>query len=143
VPGLKEASIARLSRLFGMMLQSGCSLKETLPVLRQVERGTPVQRMIRVWEQTIAEGGSRFESLAKDASPLPPLFFWLVGTDRENWTAGLLRAAAIYHNRARNKLELLLTAVLPVSVIILGVLILLQTYSLYVGLLSGFLDIMV
>lgn len=140
LPGLKEASVSRLSHLFGMMLRSGCSLKETLPVLREMERGSPVQRMLGIWEQTIADGTHRFESLAKDKSPLPPLFFWLVGTDRENWSTGLLRAAAIYHNRARNKLELLLTAALPVSVVFLGILILYQTYSLYVSLLTIFID---
>lgn len=141
LPGLKEASVARFSHLFGMMLHSGCSLKETLPVLSRLERGTEVQRMIHDWEQTIARGTNRFEGLeAPKNSPLPPLFFWLVGTDRENWTAGLLRAAAIYHNRARNKLELILAAALPVCVVFLGVLILYQTYSLYVSLLTGFID---
>ncbi len=141
VPGLKEASVARLAHLFGMMLQSGCSLKETLPVLSRLERGTEVQRMIHDWEQAIARGTNRFEALepAKN-SPLPPLFFWLVGTDRENWTTGLLRAASIYHHRARNKLELILAAALPVCVIFLGVLILYQTYSLYVSLLTGFIE---
>ena len=141
LPGLKEASVARLAHLFGLMLASGCSLKETLPVLSRLERGTEVQRMIHGWEQAVARGANRFEGLEPTKnSPLPPLFFWLVGTDRENWAAGLLRAAAVYHNRAHNKLELILAAALPVCVVFLGVLILYQTYSLYVSLLTGFID---
>lgn len=141
LPGLREASIARLAHLFGMMLQSGCSLNETLPVLHELEKGSPAQPVIKQWEQAVAAGGNRFEGLATRVnSPLPPLFYWLVGADRENWCAGLLRAAGIYHNRARNKLELILAAALPVCVIVLGVLILYQTYSLYVSLLAGFLD---
>lgn len=140
LPGLKEASIARLSHLFGMMLQSGCPLKETLPVLRELEHGGPAQRMIYMWEKTIAEGDNRFESLAASKSPMPPLFFWLVGNDRENWTAGLLRASSVYHHRARNQLELILMSVTPVCVILLGMLILYQSFALYSSLLSGFLD---
>jgi type II secretory pathway component PulF len=140
VPGLKDASISRLSHLFGMMLRSGCPLRETLPVLKQLERGTPAQRMIQNWEQSLRAGDVAFESLERADSPLPPLFFWLVGSDPEDWTKGLLRAAQLYHQRARTKLDLILTAITPVCVILLGLLILYQCYALYSSLLVSFLD---
>jgi type IV pilus assembly protein PilC len=139
MPGLKDASVSRLAHLFGMMLRSGCPVKETLPVLRQLECGSPADGMIRAWEQMLAGGHVTFESLSLDNSPLPPLFFWLVGSDPEDWPKGLLRAAQLYHHRARNKLDLVLTAITPVSVIVLGMLILYQCYALYSSLLAGFL----
>jgi type II secretory pathway component PulF len=140
LPGLKDASIARVANLFGMMLKSGCSLNDTLPVLSQLEKGSPVQPVLRAWETNLKGGAGDFVAMSAVAGPMPPLFYWLAGSDPEDWSNGLQRAAGIYYNRARNKMDLLLSAALPVCVIFLGILILYQSYTLYSGLLSGFLE---
>jgi type II secretory pathway component PulF len=142
LPGLKDASIARLAHLFGMMLKSGCSLNETLPVLRQLEKGGPVHALLQSWEKNLKGGAGDFIAMSESAGPLPPLFYWLAGSDPEDWSNGLQRAAGIYYNRARNKMDLLLSAALPVCVIFLGILILYQSYSLYSGTLVNFLDML-
>ncbi len=142
LPGLKDASIARLAHLFGMMLKSGCSLNETLPVLRQLEKGGPVHALLQSWEENLKGGAGDFIAMSESAGPMPPLFYWLAGSDPEDWSNGLQRAAGIYYNRARNKMDLLLSAALPVCVIFLGILILYQSYALYSGLLVNFLDML-
>ncbi len=57
---------------------------------------------------------------------LPQLFLWLVGQSGEQLTEGFGRAAEVYRERARHRVEMLLYATLPVSVLILGLLVLAQ-----------------
>jgi hypothetical protein len=54
------------------------------------------------------------------------LFIWLVASAGENLAAGFRSAAQLYFERAVHRIELILYAVLPVTVVALGVLIVLQ-----------------
>ena len=68
----------------------------------------------------------------------PPLFLWIVGNAREELAEGFRQAAEIYRQRAAYRMEAFLYAVLPTSVIIMGLAILLQVF-LFV--LAGFLPL--
>lgn len=66
----------------------------------------------------------------------PPLFLWIVGNAREELTEGFRQAAEIYRQRTAYRMEAFLYAVLPISVIVMGLAICLQVF-LFV--LAGFL----
>ena len=59
---------------------------------------------------------------------LPPLFFWLLKSAGEDLADGFRRAAEIYQRRAARRLDMLLFAALPVSVLLLAAMILVQIY---------------
>jgi hypothetical protein len=68
------------------------------------------------------------------------MFVWLVAGSGEDWMSGFKHAAEIYYGRAAHKIEMLLYAVLPVSILVLGILILMQVtpmLRLFFGLMNG------
>jgi hypothetical protein len=75
---------------------------------------------------------------------VPPLFVWLVAGSGEDWAGGFRQAAKIYFDRARHRVEVLLYAALPVSVLGLGLLILSQVLPMartFAGLMRSISDV--
>lgn len=135
-PVFREARLARLASCLSLLLRSGCTLKNALGLLARVEAGTPMAAELLAWEQRAAAGETKFEKLVGGKTLIPPLFVWLVASDRESWEPGLDRAAEIYHARALYQAEMILNATMPVSVVLLGALIATQLLSL-VQLVTG------
>src|SRR6185295_8365561 len=90
------------------------------------EAGAPAGAEVAHWKSHLAAGHRKFPELTRDAQIIPPLFVWLVTGSGENWAAGFKHAAAVYGERAKHRVEMFLYAVLPVSVLALGFLILAQ-----------------
>ncbi len=126
LPGFREASLSQFASALALMLNQGCHLKEALGLLRRLEAGKPAGAELARWQQRLAEGKPRFTDLAAGGRVFPPLFVWLVASSGEDWVGGLRRAAEIYYARAVYRVELLLYAALPVSVLALGILIVCQ-----------------
>jgi type II secretory pathway component PulF len=126
LPAFKEASLAQLSSALALMLEKGCSLDEALTLLTQLEAGSPAGAELVHWKSQLAAGHRKFPELTRDPKIIPPLFVWLVTGSGENWAAGFRHAAAVYGERAKHRVEMFLYAVLPVSVLALGFLILSQ-----------------
>ncbi len=126
LPAFHEAGLAQLASSLALMLENGCSQKDALELLRQLEAGTPAQPEIERWLQEVANGRKNFGEIAIAGRTIPPLFVWLVAGNGEDWVGGFRQAAQIYHARAMHQLEILLYAVLPASVIALGILIVSQ-----------------
>jgi len=136
-PVFREARLARLASCLSLLLRSGCTLKNALGLLARVEAGTPMAAELLAWEQRAAAGESKFENIVSGKTLIPPLFVWLVASDRESWEPGLDRAAEIYHARALYQAEMILNAAMPVSVVLLGALIATQLLSLVQLVMGG------
>jgi len=61
---------------------------------------------------------------------VPPMFIWVVASAGEDVTAGLNRAAEIYHARAIYRTEVALFSVLPMASLFLGALVISQAFLL-------------
>ena len=124
LPAFKEARLSQLAAALALMLQNGCSLDQALQLLRQIEAGSPAESEIALWQVRLAEGNKTFPDLARGGVFIPPLFIWLVAVSGEDWVNGFKHAAEIYAARATHRIEMFLYAVLPVSILGLGILIL-------------------
>jgi len=126
IPAFREAGLSQLASAVSMMLQNGCSLNQALALVRQLEMGTPAQAEIEHWEAKLASGCKRFPELVSNPKIVPPLFTWLVAGSGEDWAGGFRHAAQVFHERALHRVEMFLYAVLPASVVALGLLIIMQ-----------------
>ena len=141
VPGFKEASIAGVAGSLGLMLSRGCQLPEALELIRQVETDPRLSWELGRWQKQLAEGATRFSTLTSGGQLFPPLFTWLVSANGENWCAGFQQASEVFHARALNRIEIGLYASLPVSILVLGTLILGQLSPVY-SLLNHFMTLL-
>jgi len=138
LPGFREASLSQFASSLALLLNQGCHLKEALGLLQQLEAGKPAGAELARWQQRLAEGKPRFTDLAAGGRIFPPLFVWLVASSGEDWVSGLRRAAEVYYARAVYRVELMLYAALPVSVLVLGLLIVCQVAPV----LQAFINVM-
>jgi len=94
---------------------------------------------LRRWKSRLADGHAKIADIAKGSRVFPPLFVWLLAQGGEDLAAGFKKAAEIYYARAKYRVELILYVALPVTVLVLGVMILGQFVPLARGLVS-FID---
>jgi type II secretory pathway component PulF len=130
LPGFKEAALAQLASAMRMMLKAGTNLTDALGLLGYLEGKTPAGRDVARWQRRLAEGHARFPELAAGSKVVPPLFSWLVSSADEDMAEGFQRAAEIYQARANSRVEMLLYAALPVSIVFVGVMVGGQAYPL-------------
>jgi type IV pilus assembly protein PilC len=139
LPGFREARLSQFASSLAMLLKSGCSVNDSVGLLRHLESQTPLGSELTRWESRLAEGRGSFSELSAGSRVVPPLFFWIVAGEREDWATGFRRAAEVYRARAMHRIDMLLNAALPVSILFLAIVILSQFLSL-VGLLRGLLE---
>lgn len=130
LPGFKEASLAQLASAMHLMLKAGTNLADALQLLGYLESQTPVGRDVVQWQRRLAEGHARFAQWAADSRVVPPLFGWLVSSAGEDLALGFERAAEIYQGRAQARVEMLLYAALPVSIVFVGFMVVGQAFPL-------------
>jgi type II secretory pathway component PulF len=128
LPGFREGSLSHFAASMSLLLKSGTPLPEALTLIGSLEGKTPLAREIKRWRQRAEEGHKHFADIAAGGKLLPPLFLWLVASASENLVAGFDRAAEIYRDRAMYRSDLLLNAALPVSLALIGLMILSQVY---------------
>lgn len=130
LPGFKEAGLAQLASTLGIMIRNGTNLDDALAIVRGMEAQSPAENELNQWRERLAQGEGSLRQMAAGCSLFPPLFFWLVQSAGEDLATGFERAADIYGARAAHRIELLLYAALPVSVLFLGVIIVTQIYPI-------------
>lgn len=130
LPGFREAGLAQLASAFALMLRRGVTLDDALRLLRSLEGDSPAGRELAHWQERLQQGHSKLADMASGSRVFPPLFVWLVGSGGEDAADGFQRAAEIFHARALHRIELLLYGFLPVSVLVLGLMIVGQMYPL-------------
>lgn len=141
LPGFREGSVARLGSTLGLLLRSGGSLGEALDVARHLEEGSPAEAELAGWKRRLGEGRGKFADVAAGSRVIPPLFVWIVEQAGEDLAAGFRRASEIYAARAQYRVDLLLYAALPVSVLVLGVMILGEFLPM-LRMMTGLLDLL-
>jgi len=135
LPAFREARLAQTASTIGLLLKGGVSLPDAFGVVGELETNPPTRFELQRWGRNLASGMTRFPQIAAGGTVFPPLFVWLVSSAGEDLGAGFRQAAEIYRNRATHRSEILLFAALPLSVLVLGIIILTQGWLIF----SGFL----
>ena len=126
LPPFREASISQTASAMTMMLRSGTSLPDALTLAVGLEQGTAAGREMARWRSQVAAGQGRPAQWNTGRGPFPPLFYWLIQQGGEDLAAGFEKAAEIYNGRAAYRIEMMLYGFLPVTVRLLGQVILWQ-----------------
>jgi type IV pilus assembly protein PilC len=136
LPAFREASLWQCASTMQIMLQGGCTMNQAIGLLRELEDGSPAARDLAGWQQRLADGRAQFKDIGAESRVFPPLFLWIVGNSCDEPAEGFRQAAEIYRRRATHRMEAFLYAVLPVSVIVMGLVIFLQA-SVFI--IAGFM----
>jgi type II secretory pathway component PulF len=148
LPAFREASLAEVASIIGLMLQNGVPLNDALQLAEQLEHGTRAEKEIAQWRQRLSSGRAKFSEIAAtDAktsrSIFPPLFVWSVSQSGEDLAAGFKRTAEIYQARSQYRTEMFLYSALPCSIFLIASLIISQlqpvfhTLIVFINLLGG------
>ena len=128
LPGFREASLAQTASALALLVERGTPLPEALELVGRLEGASPAGQEIRSWQERLRLGHRKLAEVITPGPVFPPLFAWLVSSGDEEVAGGFRRAAEIFHARAMHRIEMLLYGFLPVSVLVLGVMILGQAY---------------
>jgi len=126
MPGWREAHLTQTAASFELLLSRGCSLGDATKLLAGAENQSWLGRDLQQWQQAMSGGAAKFLTVAAGSRSFPGLFIYLVSAAGENIAAGFSQAAEVYRARANYRINLFLWAFLPVSVLVLGVLIVSQ-----------------
>jgi type II secretory pathway component PulF len=141
LPAFQDASLWQCASATQIMLQGGCTLNQALGLLRGLEEGTPAATDLARWQQRLADGHAQFQSIADGSQVFPPLFIWIVSNAHEQLAEGFRQAGEIYRRRALYRIEAFLYAVLPVSVIVMGLAIFLQVWLFIIAVFLPFINV--
>jgi type II secretory pathway component PulF len=130
LPAFREASLAQLASAMALMLKNGTTLPEALALAEALESGTPAANPLARWRQLVEAGQGKPVEWTGDSRPFPPLFLWLVQKGGEDVAAGFQKAAELYQTRASYRIEMALYGALPVSILLLGQMVLWQAIPL-------------
>lgn len=142
LPAFSEASLWQCASAMQMMLQGGCTLNQAIGLMKELEKGTPAATDLQNWQDRLKDGHTQFQEIAVDSRVFPPLFVWIVNNAHAEMAAGFRQAAEIYHRRANHRVEALLYAALPVSVVILGMAVFLQVFLFVIAAFLPFINVM-
>ncbi|HWC58156.1 MAG TPA: type II secretion system F family protein [Verrucomicrobiae bacterium] len=131
IPAFRETSLAQIASAMALMLKSGTPLPEALAFAEAIESGSPAAGALREWRTLLQEGQGKPAQWPQALSPFPPMFLWLVRKGGEDIAAGFQKAAEIYQSRASYKIELLLYGALPISVLLLGQMVIWQVTPVF------------
>lgn len=130
LPAFREASLAQLASAIALMLRNHTTLAEALALAQALEAATPAGKTLAEWRRHVEAGRGKPAQWPVIAKPFPPLFLWLVQQSGEDPAAGFQKAAEIFQARASYRIELALYGALPVSILLLGLVIVWQVAPL-------------
>jgi len=130
LPAFRDASLAQLASAMTLMLKNGTTLPQALVLAEALENNTPAAKTLARWRQLVEAGQGKPADWTGDTRPFPPLFLWLVQKGGEDLAAGFGKAAEIYQARASYRIEMALYGALPVSILLLGQMVLWQAFPL-------------
>lgn len=129
LPAFREASLAQLASSLALLLRSGMTLADALALAAAAESDTPAGRALMAWRAEVESGRGK-PSQWPALKPFPPLFLWVVQQGGEDTASGFAKAAEIFQARAGYRIEIALYGALPVSVLLLGQMVLWQLIPL-------------
>jgi type IV pilus assembly protein PilC len=117
----RKATVARLARMLGTLLRSGVALVAALEVVSEVAGSIAHRQSLRALRQSIAEGSTVSEPLARSGL-YEPMFLQLVRVGEETGAldAMLLRIADYYDVDVEAALTSLGSLLEPAMIVILG-----------------------
>lgn len=127
LPAFREASLAQLASAIALMLKNHTPLAEALALAQALEAATPAGKTLAEWRRQVESGQGKPAQWPVTSAPFPPLFLWLVRQSGEDPANGFQKAAEIFQARASYRIELALYGALPVSILLLGLMIVWQT----------------
>jgi type IV pilus assembly protein PilC len=130
LPGFSEASLAELASAIALMLQKGTPLPEALAMAEILESTTPAAGPLAEWRSLTEAGQGSPAKWPAPRRPFPPLFLWIVQNGGSDLAAGFQKAAEVYQARASYRIEMLLYGALPVSILLLGAMMVWQAAPL-------------
>jgi type IV pilus assembly protein PilC len=130
LPGFHEASLAQLASAISLMLKKGTSLPQAIAMAEILESSTPAATQLAEWRKLTEAGQGNPAKWPAPQHPFPPLFLWLIQNGGGDLAAGFQKASEIYQARASYRIELLLYGALPVSIILLGIMVIWQAVPL-------------
>ena len=139
LPAFREANLSQLAAAGELMLRRGVPLGDALLLLGSLESGSAVGSELDRWQARLAEGNSRIETMALERKVIPPLFVWILANAGENLAEGFRQASEVYHHRAIYRIEMMLYAALPLSVLALGLLVMSEVFTLF-GVMARVMD---
>jgi type II secretory pathway component PulF len=129
-PGVREASVAKISGAAALLLKQGVPLGETLLLLADLEKESPASVVLGSWHRRIASGERSVPPDRASIGVFPPLFFWMLGNSGDDLPSGFQRAADYYRIRAEQLMDLILRTILPISILAIGALLLVEIFPL-------------
>jgi type II secretory pathway component PulF len=131
LPAFRDASLAQLASAMALMLKSGTPFPEALSFAAAVESDSPAGPALAKWRALVESGQGKPAQWPQSLKPFPPMFLWLVRKGGEDLAAGFQKAAEIYHSRASYKIEMALYGALPISVLLLGQMVIWQVTPVF------------
>jgi len=141
LPAFREARLAQTAAAAELLLRTGLPLPDTIGLLADFQPMGRLQSELKRWSTNIASGVKSFAAIAAGSRYVPPLFVWIVNSAGEDLKSGFRQAAELYDERARSRIEIMLYAVLPVSVLAVGSIVVFQAF-LITSSYAVFLDLL-
>lgn len=132
LPAFREARLSRIADAMAILLRGGCSLRDSLALVRELETDNAAGAELAQWSERLERGEGKPEEFAKPGKVFPPLFTWTVRSGGEELATGFERAAELYHTRQSHRADAFLFAALPMVVLALGLLIMVQVLPLMI-----------
>jgi type II secretory pathway component PulF len=136
LPAFREASLAQLASAIGLMLKNGVPLPEALALAEMLETETPAADTLTHWRSLVADGKGKPAQWSTSGHPFPQLFLWLIQSGGEDPASGFQKAAEVYQARASYRIEMALYGALPVSILLLGQMVLWEAMPLFRSLIT-------
>ena len=133
LPSFREARLSRVAGAMAMLLRSGCSLRESLELVAELENDNAAGAELAQWSERLERGEGKPEEFATPGNVFPPLFTWTLRSGGEDLSAGFIRAAELYHARQAHRTDAFLFAALPLAIIALALLIMVQVLPLMIS----------
>lgn len=130
LPGFHEASLAQLASAISLMLKKRTPLSQAIAMGESLESSTPAAAQLAEWRKLTEGGQGNPAKWPAPHHPFPPLFLWLIQNGGNDLASGFQKASEIYQARASYRIELLLYGALPVSIILLGIMVVWQAVPL-------------
>jgi len=135
LPAFREARLAQTAAAAELLLKAGLPLPEALGLLAEFQPAGRLRTELNNWRSNIAAGVKQFRAIAAGSRYVPPLFIWMVDSAGEDLRTGFRQTAELFEERAQARIQILLYAALPVSVLTVGSIVVLQAFlitSMYI-----------
>lgn len=128
----RNASLARLTRLLGTLLNSGMPINDALPVTISVLKNVHYQRLFVNVQTTIAQGSSLADALAGSPRLVPPIALRLIRVGEETGTLGdmFLYLAGFYEQEVDESTKNATTLLEPLLIVMIGVMVGVLAFSI-------------